>query len=425
MKRLAGAAAVLLIAGTWACGPSDDPAPDAAGRPALPSAPEEVDSAEIERLRALPYVGVAAPLPPGAEVGVLRHDRERARPGLNIFTNAHFCSTQLMDMEGTILHSWSYEPCHLWDNTVLLPSGDLLAVGRVPHERSPEANRAARYLLRLGWDGGLRWIRRLPAHHDVELTPAGRILTLTERARLIPEVDPGIPVSDHAWALLSPAGDLLEEVSLADVLLGSPRFAASPGRTRREEIDLFHANSVEWMRQPGLIGRDPLFGPDHVLTCIRNQDTIAILSWGTRELIWSWGRGELASPHDATLTPGGTILVFDNGLGRNWSRVVEVDPVARSIVWEYRAPDPASFFSPTRGACQRLGDGNTLITESETGRAFEVTPGGEIVWEFLNSNLTAKREPSAIVRMRRYEGLEYADLVRRIAGGGGSPAPVD
>jgi len=36
------------------------------------------------------------------------------------------------------------------------------------------------------------------------------------------------------------------------------------------------------------------------------------------------------------------------------------------------------------GSCQRLPNGNTLITESNPGRAFEVTPDQKIVWEYIN-----------------------------------------
>ena len=36
------------------------------------------------------------------------------------------------------------------------------------------------------------------------------------------------------------------------------------------------------------------------------------------------------------------------------------------------------------GTAQRLANGNTLITESNAGRAFEVTRDGKIVWDFYN-----------------------------------------
>jgi hypothetical protein len=35
------------------------------------------------------------------------------------------------------------------------------------------------------------------------------------------------------------------------------------------------------------------------------------------------------------------------------------------------------------GAAERLPNGNTHITESATGRLFEVTPGGDVVWEYV------------------------------------------
>ena len=46
--------------------------------------------------------------------------------------------------------------------------------------------------------------------------------------------------------------------------------------------------------------------------------------------------------------------------------------------------EDSKFYSHFKGAAQRLPNGNTLITESTRGRAVEVTPAGEIVWEFYN-----------------------------------------
>ena len=61
---------------------------------------------------------------------------------------------------------------------------------------------------------------------------------------------------------------------------------------------------------------------------------------------------------------------------------------------------PEAFFSEWRGGAQRFDNGNTLITESETGRAFEVTADGEIVWEFWNPEIVdGKRK--RIYRFRR------------------------
>ena len=40
------------------------------------------------------------------------------------------------------------------------------------------------------------------------------------------------------------------------------------------------------------------------------------------------------------------------------------------ILWEYRAE---GFYTLSQGYAQRLANGNTLVTESERGRAFEIT----------------------------------------------------
>ena len=53
-------------------------------------------------------------------------------------------------------------------------------------------------------------------------------------------------------------------------------------------------------------------------------------------------------------------------------------------VWEYTAsPDKKAFFSSFISGAQRLPNGNTLITSGPTGRIFEVTKDGVIVWEYI------------------------------------------
>ena len=120
-------------------------------------------------------------------------------------------------------------------------------------------------------------------------------------------------------------------------------------------------------------------------------------------MVWSWGRGKLSGPHDATMLSNGNVLVFDNGLRSKSSRIVEVDPRTNEIVWSYQDPNPQSFFSSHRGAAQRLPNGNTLITDSGGGRAFEVTADGEIVWTFVNPNRDEDGSRVVIVRMRRVQ----------------------
>jgi hypothetical protein len=74
--------------------------------------------------------------------------------------------------------------------------------------------------------------------------------------------------------------------------------------------------------------------------------------------------------------------------------------MSESIEWEYRASPPEMFYSQIKGSNQRLPNGNTLICESQNGRAFEVTRDKEIVWEFYNPEIK-KGKRGSIYRMMR------------------------
>lgn len=112
------------------------------------------------------------------------------------------------------------------------------------------------------------------------------------------------------------------------------------------------------------------------------------------------------------------MLIFDNGLKRGASRIVEVDPATDQIVWQYAARDPKEFYSGTGGYVQRLPNGNTLITNSWAFQAVEVTPEKRMVWNWINP------EKSFTYRLKRrqwsYFKPEFAAYLRRGAGTGGS-----
>ncbi|MGM5469429.1 aryl-sulfate sulfotransferase [Flavobacteriaceae bacterium LMO-SS05] len=52
--------------------------------------------------------------------------------------------------------------------------------------------------------------------------------------------------------------------------------------------------------------------------------------------------------------------------------------------WTYIAKDTISFYGSFISGAQRMKNGDTFINEGPKGRFFEVTPTGDIVWEFLN-----------------------------------------
>jgi outer membrane protein assembly factor BamB len=369
--------------------------------------------AELERLRALGYVGFTDTQVAPGEAPVTDHDEGRSAPGYNLISNRDLSSAQLFDARGRLVHSWVDPDAQRWSNAELLPDGDLLVTGSDQLEGG-----VSNFLLRLSWNGAVVWRVPLNAHHDAELTPSGTIATLEFVMRTIPEVSAEIPVKDSDLVLLTPEGTVLERHSLYDLLCGDPQaFRCRPAAPKVWKnatfIDMLHPNSVEFMRHGHLAACDPLYAPTNVLVSFRHQDAIAVFDWQAKRLVWSWGPGQISGQHDATVLESGNILLFDNGIDRLWSRIVELEPKSGRIVWEYKAADPPHFFSLRKGTSQRLPNGNTLVANSDSGEAFEVTPAGDIVWRFLNPNTDDRGNRATILRIHRHDEGWIQERMRR------------
>ncbi len=151
-----------------------------------------------------------------------------------------------------------------------------------------------------------------------------------------------------------------------------------------------HLNDVEVLREE-MAAAFPLFAAGDVLVSIRNLDMIAVLDRETLLVKW-WMTGPFLRQHDPDFLPNGHILVFDNrkgGLQREfgYSRILEVDPTTRQVVWSYAGSERAPFYTDSRGKQQKLPNGNVLVTEAQAGRVFEVAreaQGGRIFWEWIN-----------------------------------------
>ena len=380
----------LLAAALAACGgpPSGDPTPLADATAS--------EQARLDQLRSLPYLDfVPKPAMADERDGVVLLDSARAWPGYSLYTVRAFCLAELIDLRGRVVRSWRSRPCGRWSQADLLPDGSLLVINSEKRKRS---------LMKLAWNGKLLWKRTLAVHHDVERTPAGPLLTLTMADRQVRHDGAVHLIRDDLLTLLDDDGAVLDTLSLFDVLGADPAQKILRWTNARSgsAVDLFHANSIEWLRPARDLGPSPIYGPGNVLVSIRHQDIVAIIDWKRQRLVWWWGRGELSGQHDATLLDNGHVLVFDNGLGRGWSRIVEVDPVSNRIVWEYRADPPESFDSASLGGAQRLPNGNTLIANSYSGEAFEVAPDGQVVWRFVTPSKNPRRERASLIRMKRY-----------------------
>jgi len=158
------------------------------------------------------------------------------------------------------------------------------------------------------------------------------------------------------------------------------------------------------------------------------------------DVLWRWGNpqnyragGEndqrLFYQHDPRWLPGDDVrlTVFNNGGrrpdGSSYSEVLElalpfeggafVAPEEGPFgpeepAWSYS--DPETFFSAFISGAARLASGNTLVCSGVVGRIFEVTPDGEIVWDYYSPHggdveppeHAGKAPPYALYRCDRY-----------------------
>jgi len=320
------------------------------------------------------------PVRPQPPAGLTAWDKNRACSGYTIYCHMRGKPlVYLVNMRGEPVHTWDVGlPPHY---AKLLPDGNIIVQCDVPDTGASIISQA--FMLReFTWDGELVWeYNELNVHHDFARLPNGNTLVVGLEVvppELAAKVKGGIPGTERegkmwsdVFAEVTHDGDIAWEWHAYEHL--DPDGDAICPLCARSEWT--HANACE-----------PLPNGD-VLTTFRLINTVAIIDRKGGSIRWKWGRDELGHPHDPTMLENGNVLLFDNGMHiprLPRSRVLEVNPKTNEIEWRYESERYLDFFSPHISGAQRLWNGNTLVCEGDRGRLFEVTRGGEIVWEFYN-----------------------------------------
>ena len=348
----------------------------------------ELHSQAFHRIAALPYLNATFDQD-HHQKGVVTADPARSFPGFNFYNSRRAKSAQLIDMKGQVIHEWSYTSPETWQSVELLPDGDVLVI-----EKDKE-------LIRLDTKSRLLWRFKGRVHHDLDVFEE-KIYVLNRREAVRPEIHTERNTLVDFISIITRDGIETEQVSILDLLLTSPYAYLLPSLDRNfrgsegPALDILHTNHIEII-DGRLEHRCPVLKRGNILLSLGSLNVIMIVDTDTNEIVWLWGPGNLALQHHPQLLDNGNLLVFDNGIEK--SRVLELDPVSFRINWSYEADD---FFSETRGSVQRLPNGNTLITESDTGYVIEVDEAGQLVWKFVNPDVDDSGKRGAIWRMTRF-----------------------
>jgi len=364
--------------GRWHAGNWAEVSPDEAEE----LTPEQIEA--FQRLLSVGYVSGSQPVP--LNEGVVVYDGSKTYYGLNLYTSGHMPGAVLMDMSGGVLHVWKKEFLDAWNE--------------MPGEEPPRSIKSGGFwrrvhlfengdvigiydwigMVKLDEDSNLLWANFQGFHHDLEVLDDGRIISLVREAHIVQRIHPELPILEDYIVVLDENGNELSRVSLLEAIEAS-EYTWLLSRLA-DHGDIFHTNTVEVL-DGRLADRIPGFEAGNVLVTIREIGCIAVVDLDEGKVVWALD-GHWRKPHQATVLESGNIMIFDNRGNRGRSQVIEFDPVELRGAWIYRGEEPDDFYSDQCGSNQRLPNGNTLITETDRGKAFEVTPDGEIVWKYIN-----------------------------------------
>jgi hypothetical protein len=374
-------------------------APPSTGSTSAP--PSEADL--IEQLSAIGYL--AGTEQARDSQGITQHDPQRVAPGLNLLTSGHGPVALLMAMDGEVLHEWRAEfaqvfPDHpkferakehrrnFWRDALLFPNGDILVIWELFG------------LFKLDRDSRVLWAVPEPAHHDLQLTESGEIVHLQAKRKMIPGIAEKLAVEDFI-VVRNGGGRELRRIAMSDALrnvhwlrLRKVFWARSKergyGLNEKSIYDPFHTNSL-WLLSPAEAAHlgDPFRAGD-ALVSMAMLDTVAILDMERGVTRWSQ-QGPFGMQHGPRPTPDGDIILFNNFLTAEQSSVLTLNPRTRRVIREYTGPKSEPLHSRRSGRVQVLPNGNTLVVETDGGRALELAGDGEVVWEFRSPYLVRER----------------------------------
>lgn len=344
-------------------------------------------------------------------------------PGGDILGTTAFMPGYWLDAMNLVQQDWDGVPRWSYakgESLRDLQSGEMVPSARLHHDFQREGNPTGYYV------------------PGMEARRSGITLLNSTRTCRLPELS-RLPVADSQLKQIDENGNCFWSWSVIDHWdqLGvascakAVHFQCAPEFGSAGYVKSTYCNNVNWLGPNRWYDAgDERFHPANIISDIRNLNVSFIIDHRSGDIVWRLGPdfeadkklqdiGQIVGQHHVHMIPRGlpgegNILLFDNGgqagLGapspcapdgyynatRAFSRILEIDPTTMEVVWSYndrRRNHQNNYeatltknllFSPYCSGADRLPNGNTLISEFLWGRVIEVTPEGEIVWEFVN-----------------------------------------
>ncbi len=336
---------------------------------------------------------------------VIDSDPRAMAPGMTLISGIGtdgLLFAKLVEADGRVEHQWNLDFFRVWPDPKGIPPAS------VPKSRpgtqihgillSPNGDLTFNYeglgMVQLDACGRVKWRLRRETNHSLFRDEDGNFWTQEtvappKRANGKP-VNPDLSVLDFHVLKISPDGKVLRQIPVIDLLrrngLEGLLYMADIGfRSVGATGDVLHINDVEVF--PRSMKSD-IFKAGDIMLSFRNISGVIVFDPGTL-VIKASTIGRFVHQHDPDFVDGSTITVLDNNNVTSdsrlqSSRIVEYSfKTGRERVL-YSGSPARPFYTDIMGKHQWLSNGDLLVTEAMKGRAFEINPRGETVWEYRN-----------------------------------------
>lgn len=333
------------------------------------------------------------------ETGMVVSGHPAAQPGVTLLVGlfGDRLGARLYDNDGALVHEWPVDFFTVAPETMKYPSHAFLHGAWLYPDGDLLVNLDHRRLYRVGACGEIRWFNKAGPHHSIDVDDEGFLWAPTNRFKAAyndPRLFEDEVFVDRIGRFDPDTGEQVLEIDLVEALVDAEMQGVAMFR-RIQTSDLLHLNDVEV-----LSARDapafPMFETGDIMLSLRHSNQIWVLDGESHAIKW-WQTGPMLGQHDPDFQPDGTITLYDNRpsaepspengyLGSmGGSRILRIDPATHAYETILQSSGDLAFHSPFRGKHQVLENGNILVAETDRGRAFEITPSGEIVWSFVNA----------------------------------------
>lgn len=265
-------------------------------------------------------------------------------------------------------------------------------------------------MVRLDACSNIVWVLEHRFHHSIELNHEGNIVSCSKLDGDGPNT--ALPIRDDGVAVISPDGEILNEISVTKHLLenGYGWLIYGIGQFEKDRIHLNDAQPILVDNKEAKIG--------DILLSSRHLSTVALLDPRSGSIKWL-KVGPWLNQHDINQLSDGRYSIFGNDILRGYektgNRYVEkgrseiyiYDPHTDSVSKPYSSlMAKEGIASKTQGRSKILANGDLYIEQTDLSRILRVSE--DIVrWEYVNA---VSENTVGALHWSRYISGEEMDL---------------